>query len=66
MKRESEARLLRLRRLKEGLSSQRGGRESVLEQMATLAEAEGLWEVADRLKEQARVEGEISRASSVV
>lgn len=54
---ESEQRLLRLRRLKEGLAPVRGGREWTLGEMARLSREERLWEVADRLEEQVRLEG---------
>lgn len=56
---ESNRRLLKLRRLKEGLSADKGGRQRTLADMARLAKEERLWEVADRLDEQCQLEGEL-------
>ncbi|BGP31419.1 hypothetical protein JCM10296v2_003183 [Rhodotorula toruloides] len=58
MRRESEKRLLRLRRLKERIgwteegraAEQTDGRTEVLREMVELSRQEGLWETADRLE----------------
>ncbi|KAK4055466.1 hypothetical protein OIV83_000012 [Microbotryomycetes sp. JL201] len=49
---ESNRRLLQLRRLKESLSSDKGGRHHTLSNMIKLARDEKLYEMADRLQEQ--------------
>ncbi|ORY78887.1 hypothetical protein BCR35DRAFT_304909 [Leucosporidium creatinivorum] len=55
-KAESNARLLKLRRLKECLLITSGGRQRTMERISALAEEEGLHEVASRLKAQAEIE----------
>lgn len=58
VRRESEKRLLRLRRLKERIgwtedgraAEQTEGRKDVLREMVNLSRQEGLWETADRLE----------------
>jgi hypothetical protein len=55
---ESNRRLLKLRRLKEGLGGDKGGRERTMAEMARLAREERLWEVADRLAGQITAEVE--------
>nr|CRX79255.1 hypothetical protein [Leucosporidium scottii] len=55
-KAESNARLLKLRRLKECLLITLGGRQQTMERISRLAEEEQLYEVASRLKAQSEVE----------
>lgn len=55
-KAESNARLLKLRRLKECLLITLGGRQRTMERISGLAEEEQLYEVASRLKAQAGIE----------
>lgn len=55
-KAESNARLLKLRRLKECILITSGGRQRTMERMAALAAEEQLHEVASRLKAQAEIE----------
>ena len=56
----SNGRLLKLRRLKEGLSSESGGRQGTLRRMIALAEEEQLWEMAQTLAKQLEKEEALS------
>ncbi|KAM0789043.1 hypothetical protein ACM66B_003108 [Microbotryomycetes sp. NB124-2] len=55
---ESNRRLLQLRRLKESLAGEQGGRHRTLSSMVRLAREERLYEMADRLEEQLNQEPE--------